>query len=284
MNLQRLVAILRGRGAVMERDLLKSSGIPRPTLMRLLRLLESKSLIERRRHGQFTEITWMGGDVDIETVLEAGKKLKKSFSPLPAIVRRLFEENDNYVAIGWYGLLYPEIPFVVSHSRVEFLVSYDVLKRIGENEVRVEVDEMEYEVKLYTAPQNMLKARTINSVKIPQNPLKTWFLTRSLTRGVPEELAELILATYSPISSTLVAQAIRAKLLSLITGKELVVNLRLGHPIILRYGDVDVNVDWLDDLWKRGIMLYLDEWSAKRAVKKLISTTGYEYVITGDYV
>jgi len=68
-SLQRLAAILRERGVVMERDLLKSSGIPKPTLMRLLRELEIMGLVERRRHGKLVEVAWMGGD--IESILEA---------------------------------------------------------------------------------------------------------------------------------------------------------------------------------------------------------------------
>ena len=203
--------------------------------------------------------------------------MRKSFSPLPKIIQRLFRESDDYVAAGWYGFLYPEIPFVMSHAKVEFLVSYDILKHLGNN-LRNKVDEMEYEVKLYSVAQNILKAKNINGIKIPANPSKVWLLTRSLARGVPEELAELVMATYSPVAHNLIAQAIRAKLLGLVTGKEPVIDIDLDHPIILRYGDIDVNVDWLDDLWKRGIMLYLNEWSARRAIKKLIATIGWKYI------
>ena len=167
----------------------------------------------------------------------------------------------------------------MSHAKVEFLVSYDILKHLGNN-LRIKVDEMEYEVKLYSVAQNILKAKNINGIKIPANPSKVWLLTRSLARGVPEELAELVMATYSPVAHNLIAQAIRAKLLGLVTGKEPVIDIDLDHPIILRYGDIDVNVDWLDDLWKRGIILYLNEYGAKRAVEKLIATIGYRYVIT----
>jgi len=277
-SLRRLAAILRERGAVMERDLLRSSGIPKPTLMRLLRELEFMGLVERRRHGRLVEVAWMGGDIDIEAILEARRKLKRSFSPLPAIVKHLFREDDEYVAVGWYGLLYPRTPFVASHARVEFLVSHDILRRLG-GELKIEIDGMEYEVKLYSVP-SMFKAESLNGVKVPRNPLKAWLLTRSLMRGVPEELAELVMATYSPVAHNPIAQAIRAKLLGLVTGKEPVIDIDLEHPIILRYGDVDVNVDWLDDLWKRGIMLYLNEYGAKRAVEKLIATIGYRYVIT----
>jgi len=203
--------------------------------------------------------------------------MRKSFSPLPKIIQRLFRESDDYVAAGWYGFLYPEIPFVMSHAKVEFLVSYDILKHLGNN-LRIKVGEMEYEVKLYSVAQNILKAKNINGIKIPANPSKVWLLTRSLARGVPEELAELVMATYSPVAHNLIAQAIRAKLLGLVTGKEPVIDIDLDHPIILRYGDIDVNVDWLDDLWKRGIMLYLNEWSARRAIKKLIATIGWKYI------
>ena len=205
--------------------------------------------------------------------------MKKNLSPLPEIVCQLFREDDSYIAAGWYGFLYPETPSVISYSIFEFLASHNVLKRLG-NELKVKVDEMEYEVRIYTAPESFLEEiRVVDGIRLPKNPLKTWLLTRSLARGMPEELAELVLTTYSPITSTPIAQAIRAKLLSLITGKEPVIDLRLEHPIILRYGDIDVNVDWLNDLWKRGIMLYLDEWSAKRAVKKLVATVGWKYII-----
>ena len=277
-SLRRLAAILRERGAVMERDLLRSSGIPKPTLMRLLRELEFMGLVERRRHGRLVEVAWMGGDIDIEAILEARRKLKESLSPLPAIVKRLFREDEEYVAVGWYGLLYPRTPFVASHARIEFLVSHDILRCLG-GELKIEIDGMEYEVKLYSVP-SMFKAESLNGVKVPRNPLKAWLLTRSLMRGVPEELAELVMATYSPVARNPIAQAIRAKLLGLVTGKEPVIDIDLDHPIILRYGDIDVNVDWLDDLWKRGIMLYLNEYGAKRAVEKLIATIGYRYVIT----
>jgi len=203
--------------------------------------------------------------------------MRKNFSPLPKIIQRLFKESDDYVAAGWYGFLYPETPFVMSHAKVEFLVSYDILKHLGNN-LRIKVDEMEYEVKLYSVAQNILKAKNINRIKIPANPLKVWLLTRSLARGVPEELAELVMATYSPVAHNPIAQAIRAKLLGLMTKKEPETSIRLDYPVTLRYAEPEIDVDWLDDLWKRGIILYLDEWSARRAIKKLIATIGWKYI------
>ena len=278
-RLQQLVKVLEEFGEVEQRELLRSSRIPRPTLMRLLRLLESKSLIERRRQGISVKIIWRGGNLD-PSLLEFPKPPRVRLNPLPEIVKRIFREEDEYLAVGWLGLIYPWMPFLVTYPIAEFLVPPQVLERLKKNGLTVEVDEMKYEVRLYTAPESFLKeVRIIDGVRFSKDPFRAWLLARSIARGGAEELAELTLATYSPVAYTPIAQAIGAKLLSLVTGKEPEINIKLDHPVVLRYGDVDADVDWLNSLWKKGIFLYLRKWHAGLATRKLIATIGWKYIV-----